>query len=316
VDGMSYVRFVPASRIQQIETDPEDYETELRYAQTRELTAEPKWWIGPNHPRAYKTYYNKLKPLMLHFAVNKPIGATRGESDLLPILPWAKRYSEWLKDRVRLNRIRTRQAILHLRIADPSLVEQKRQQIRTDNPIEKGIYVSGPDEELIVSTLGIQAGDAEDDGKALRLAIAAGGNVGLHYMGEGETVNYATAREMGEPTARYYADRQAELTKALCELVTAAYRRYCAITGADPPDDLQLQASAAEVARADNESLARAARDVVEALAQMKGHGWVDDETAARLAFKFAGEPLGEEEVAAILANSSKEDVNGTNSQQ
>ena len=40
-----------------------------------------------------------------------------------------------------------------------------------------------------------------------------------------------------------------------------------------------------EVARADNESLAIAARDVVQALAQMKARGWVDDQTAAALAF-------------------------------
>jgi hypothetical protein len=305
VDGVSYVRFVPASRIQTIETDPDDYETELRYAQTREQTAEPKWWIGPGHRRAFKPYYNKLRPLMLHFAVNRPIGATRGESDLLPVLPWARRYSEWLKDRVRLNRIRTRQALLHIQIQDATQVEQKRQQIRTDNPIEKGIYVSGPDEEVHAYDLNIDASEAKEDGRALRLAIATGGNVGLHYMGEGESVNYATAKEMGEPTARFYAERQDDLVDALTGIVATAYRRFCVITGRDWPgeDQLQLAASAAEVARADNQSLAEAAKDVVTALAQMRGLGWIDDETAAKLAFKFAGEPLGDEEVRRILKN-------------
>jgi hypothetical protein len=315
VDGMSYIRFVPAYRIRQIETDPDDYETELRYAETLDTTAEPRWWIGPGHPRAFRPAVcdegancqggSELPPLMLHFAVNKPMGATRGESDLLPILPWAKRYSEWLKDRVRLNRIRTRQAILHLKIADPALVEQKRQQIRTDNPIEKGIYVSGPDEEIDLKSLSIQAGDAEDDGKALRLAIAAGGNVGLHYLGEGETVNYATAKEMGEPTARFYADRQQNLINTLKDLTAAAYRRWTVITGAPwtGQQALQLHATAAEVARADNESLATAARNIVQALTNMRANGWIDDETAATLALKFAGEPLAREEIARILAN-------------
>jgi hypothetical protein len=306
-DGISYVRFVPASRIRAIETDPDDYETELRYAQTREQTAEPKWWIGPGHKRAFKTYYNKLQPLMLHYAVNKPIGATRGESDLLPVLPWARRYSEWLKDRVRLNRIRTRQALLQIKIADPSQVENKRRQIRTDNPIEKGIYVSGPDEEVIAHDLSIDASDAKEDGKALRLALATGGNVGLHYLGEGETVNYATAKEMGEPTARFYAERQDDLIAALEGIVAAAYRRYCVITQREWPgrQELQLVASAAEVARADNQSLAQAAKDVVQALAQMRAHGWIDDETAAKLAFKFAGEPLGDEEIKEILKSTA-----------
>ena len=100
VDGMSYIRFVPASRIRQIQTAPNDYELELRYAELQD-TIEPKWWIGPDHPQAFTTRYRKLQPLMIHFAVNRPIGATRGEGDLGPILPWAKRYSEWLKDRIK-----------------------------------------------------------------------------------------------------------------------------------------------------------------------------------------------------------------------
>lgn len=313
VDGMSYLRFVPASRIRTIETDPDDYETELRYAQTRETSGEPRWWIGPGHPDAFSPAVSdadgnrqagsKLPAILLHFAVNRPVGATRGDSDLTPVLPWAKRYSEWLKDRVRLNRIRTRQAILHLRISDPALVEEKRQQIRTDNPIKKGIYVSGPDEELIAHALKIGSGDAEDDGRALRLACATAGNVGLHYLGEGETVNYATAKEMGEPTTHFYAERQQDLIFAAQEIVTTAYRRYCLVTEHDFPGhgDMQLTSMAAEVARQDNESLATAAKDVVQALAQMKALGWIDDQTAASIAFKFAGEPLGQTEIERIL---------------
>jgi hypothetical protein len=206
-----------------------------------------------------------------------------------------------------LNRIRTRQALLQIKIADPSQVENKRRQIRTDNPIEKGIYVSGPDEEVIAHDLSIDASDAKEDGKALRLALATGGNVGLHYLGEGETVNYATAKEMGEPTARFYAERQDDLIAALEGIVAAAYRRYCVITQREWPgrQELQLVASAAEVARADNQSLAQAAKDVVQALAQMRAHGWIDDETAAKLAFKFAGEPLGDEEIKEILKSTA-----------
>ena len=59
---------------------------------------------------------------MLHYAVNRPIGAVRGEGDLTPILPWAKRYSEWLKDRVRLNRQRTRQGLMDIEIDDEAMV--------------------------------------------------------------------------------------------------------------------------------------------------------------------------------------------------
>jgi hypothetical protein len=123
-------------------------------------------------------------------------------------------------------------------------------------------------------------------------------------MGEGAAVNYATAKEMGEPTARHYAERQETLIAILLDLSAAAYRRFCVHQGQEWPGQpaLQLRATAPEVARADNESLAAAARDIVQALTQMRANGWIDDETAATLALKFAGEPLGREEIAHILA--------------
>ena len=67
------------------------------------------------------------------------------------------------------------------------------------------------------------------------------------------------------------------------------------------------KARTTEVARADNQSLAIAARDVVGALAQMKAQGWIDDTTATRLAFKFAGEQIDEEEIARILETAKEE---------
>ena len=33
--------------------------------------------------------------------LNRPVGCLRGESDLAPVLPWLRRYSRWLEDRVR-----------------------------------------------------------------------------------------------------------------------------------------------------------------------------------------------------------------------
>jgi predicted transcriptional regulator len=246
---------------------------------------------------------------MLHFAVNKPIGATRGESDLSPVLPWALRYSEWLKDRVRLNRQRTRQGVFDVEIADDSIVEQKRQQLRTSNPIEAGIYVHGPGEKTTMHKLEIGAGDAAEDGKVLRLANATGANIALHYLGEGEGTNYATAKEMGEPSARFFTERQSDFCAFLVEMVDAAYRRRAALGLAQLPEDgdLQLFTATTEVARADNQSLATAAREIVQALAQMKAQGWIDDTTAAKTAFKFAGEALSEDEITQILAKAKTE---------
>ena len=302
IDGMSYLRFIPASQIREVTTHAEDYETEISFTQIT-ATGIEKTWIGPGEASAFVVGDDgSLPPLMLHLAVNRPIGATRGEGDLTPILPWARRYSEWLKDRVRLNRQRTRFGLLDVTIADDSLVDTKKQQLRGNNPLEAGIYVHGPGEETKLHDLKIMATDAAEDGQTLRLAIATGANAALHYFGEGEAVNYSTAKEMGEPTARFFAERQQAIADALIEIITFAWKRREIVLGVSPSvTDLNLSYAAAEVARADNESLATAAKDAVTALAQMRAFGWIDQRTAAALAFKFAGEPLSEEELDRIL---------------
>jgi len=171
--------------------------------------------------------------------------------------------------------------------------------------VDAGIYVHGPGEVTTMHTLSIDSADAKEDGVILRLAIATGANAALHYLGEGETVNYATAKEMGEPTARFFTERQGDLTGFLCDLVTAAYRRKAAL-GLAPaldPAEMDLRVSVTEPARADNLTLAQAAREIVSALGDMIRLGIADRPTAARMAYKFAGEALAEDEIAAILDN-------------
>lgn len=307
VDGMSYVRLIPACQIHHIETDPDDYELELAYHETAQQPgAEPVIWLSPDHPDAtIRDDDGRLPPVMMHLAVNRPIGATRGEGDMGPILPWARRYSKWLEDRVRLNRIRTRSALLDIELSDDSMVAEKKRQLQSEDPIIAGIYVHGPGEQVNTHALHISATDASEDGHALRLAVAAGANTSLHYLGEGDTTNYATAKEMGEPSARFYTERQTEMCRFLVELVTVAYSRAVALGKEKNPraGDLQLTATVTEVARADNLGLAQAAREMVQALAQMKEEGWIDDPTATRLAFQFAGEVIGQDQIAEILAN-------------
>ncbi len=73
-----------------IETGPDDYETELAYLETARLSSpksrntshEPRRWLSVDNPQAWEpTAGGTLPPVMLHFAVNRPIGATRGEGD-------------------------------------------------------------------------------------------------------------------------------------------------------------------------------------------------------------------------------------------
>jgi hypothetical protein len=66
-------------------------------------------------------------------------------------------------------------------------------------------------------------------------------------------------------------------------------------------EEFKIITSAPDVSRADNGALATAAKTIVEAFAVMKTNGWIDNETAIRLAFQFAGEVLTDEKIEQIL---------------
>ena len=162
---------------------------------------------------------------VLHFAVNRPVGQVRGISDLAAILVWLERYDLWLEDRVRLNRYKGAY-LWQVKVegALPGQLEAKRAQY-SRVPTSGSIIVTDGHETWSAVQPQIAADDAAADGKALRLMIAAGAGVPLHFLAEGEGANRATAREMGTATFRHFAHRQ-NLFSAMVEdlLVTAARR--------------------------------------------------------------------------------------------
>lgn len=306
LDGMQYVRAVPARQIVAVETAPNDYETETAYLEFTDASLPP----GSDTPPFTRRWKSPLtaapdEPCMLHFAINRPVGATRGESDLVPILPWAQRYAQWLKDRVRFNAIRTDMATAWIKVQDEGAIARKRMEYAANPPTGGNIFITGPGEEISFPAANIDAGDASPDGLALRLAIAAGANVPLHYLGEGASATRTTAAEMGDPTRRHYRMRQQEFATFLCDLATTAWQRRGHILRARTPEP-GITADLPDISREDNQSLAQAAHTIVQAFALMKQNGWIDDRIAIATAFKFAGEILTEEQITAILEETNR----------
>ena len=229
---------------------------------------------------------------MCHFAINRPLGALRGEGDLAPLLPWLRRYREWLEDRVRVNRLRNSflwQVRLHNAL--PGDVERKQAQYRHP-PSPGSIIVSDENEEWTALSARLDGPEAASDGKALRLMIAAGAGVPLHFLSEGESATKATAAEMGGPTLRHYHHRQLHFVALLQEVITLAVQRAVALGKLSLPvdGDLRLTYVLPDLTREDNLQLARALREAVEALGALYDRGWVDEATARRLTYRFAGE--------------------------
>jgi hypothetical protein len=133
-DGSVKIRLIDPSLIDLIETDPEDIETPLRFhrrpvGQTIAVTDPPqnppditKLDITANYTEGE---WFTAREEMLQFAINKVSNAKRGNSDLATLLPWLRRYKDWLTDRVRINKYKS--AFLYdvtLRGADKKAIDR------------------------------------------------------------------------------------------------------------------------------------------------------------------------------------------------
>ena len=290
-DGMSYVRFVTKDRIQKIETAENDWETEIAFYETQD-TGGARKWLSPFHPQA-----DESPAVMLHYAVNRPVGALLGEGDLTTMLPWLQRYSRMLEDRVRLHwAVR---AFLWIVTVPTSKVAQKQEQYRT--PPEAGsIVVKDETEKWEAVTPLLRGSDASHDMKSVRGMIDAGSGYPPHWRGEPADANLATATAMQAPTERHLLRRQKYFTFILQDILYQAYAR--AVKAGRRPklatnDYTKLFTVAVpDISRSDNEALARSAKDLSQAMAALSSQvAGGKSKTLNRLIlqsiFKYAGSP-------------------------
>ena len=317
VDGMTYLRQVPAALIDQIETNPEDLEDEVRYHQVGGALTPPSaplsrfagegmgvrgdslsgfWWPGPGwreEGTPITDHPSPTTPVMRHYAVNRLIGTVRGQGDLVALLPWLRRYKDWLTDRVRLNKYR--QAFLFdvtLTGADRRAILARQSELAVA-PEPGSIVVHNEKENWRAVRPEIGADESAADGLALRLMIAAGSGFPLHFLGEAAEANLATATAMTAPALRRLERRQLHFGWMLVDLARECLRRSGRFGGLVDRgvDGLDLRAEFEELSVEDNERTARAAAAVAEALRTAREMGWLRDDEARELFAKFVGEP-------------------------
>ena len=310
IDGMSHVRAVPASRIDKIEWKEGDYEVELRYHEKGDgLPNLPgdedngTWWYSFDSDEAD----NPETPIMLHFAVNRPVGALRGEGDLNSILPWLKRYSAWLEDRVRLNA--GMRSFLWIVYAPQRLMQSLREKYR--RPPEPGSIIIAEEgaEKWEAVTPQLHAADAAMDGRAIRWMIVAGGpGTSLLDLGEGEDANLASGTVMVDMRRRFLRRRQSYFAWMLVELTLRAYERSRGIRNANRRaiTHTDFIVDAPDISSEDNQKLAAAVRDLSDSLTNMQalmGDSTTFREFSLRLFAKFAEEDLAQPLADAIVAD-------------
>ena len=303
VTGMSYVRSIPAADIDQIITRPNDIEQPISFTTKADtVTMETSTWkaydpseIGSNLAGAGRSQPSNggfFDPVMLHYAINRPVGGVWGESDLAPLLKWLSRYSSWLDDRARLNRFRN--AFLYVVKARFTSEAERlaRQNVLATNPPTPGsILVTDENEEWTVLSPELNSGEASTDGLALKKMIASGAGVPLHFLAEPESATRTTAEAAGGPTYRHFEQRQNYFCWLVSDVLQVIVARRAQVDHR-VNRQARIEVVGGDISARDNISLSMAASNIANVFNGLRDRGLISDEELLRLVYRFAGETL------------------------
>jgi len=294
-DGMTYLRAVPAAQVIEVQTAANDLQQEIAYRlrPDPETTAvEGRTWPAYRPESDARGPDGHYPTVMLHYAVNRPVGAVRGESDLAPLLRWLNRYAAWLEDRARLNRYRT--AFLYVvrtRFASESERQARQAALQANPPTPGSILVTDETENWEVISPKLESDDAASDGLALKKMIAAGAGLPLHFLAEPESATRTTAESAGGPAFRHFEMRQQFFLWMVADLARLALRRRAMVDRSiGDAERAALRVYGADLSARDNAALADAAARASAAFTELYRMGLLPPEELLRLIYRFAGE--------------------------
>jgi hypothetical protein len=296
--GQSYIRAVPASQIASIESQPNDFEQPITFTSKASAdNLDPKPWKAYDQAKDGRRQDGRFETVMLHYAVNRPVGAQWGESDLAPVLRWLSRYANWLEDRARLNRFRT--AFLYVvkgKFASSADRVARQNQLNANPPSPGSILVTDDSETWDILSPKLESAEASTDGLGLKKMIAAGSGVPMHFLAEPESSTRTTAEAAGGPTYRHYEQRQKQFLWIICDLLNVVINRRSLV---DPSVDssVPIEALGADISARDNVALGLAAANINNVIAELRDRGLIDDAEYLRFAYRFAGETLDVEDM-------------------
>lgn len=297
--GMSYLRAIPAAHVLEIRTAPNDVEQPVEIVEKLQWgETEGQRWPAydaasdrPNEDGAWPT-------VALHYAINRPVGATWGESDLAPLLRWLARYANWLEDRARLNRFR--QSFMYVvRGVFKSAAErlQRQAELNANPPTPGSILVTDANTEAWgVLHPQLDSFEAGEDGLALKKMLAAGSGNPMHFLAEPESATRTTAEASGGPTFRHYEQRQKFFLWLVRDVAQVALARRAQVDGAVQAE-AEIKVTGSDISARDNAELASATASIANAFQALRDRQVIDDAELLRMVYKFAGELVDVQEL-------------------
>jgi len=299
-DGMSYVRAIPAAQMKEIETAANDLDQELAFVELpSDLKEEGRRWVAVGSPADYGR-----GAVMMHFAVNRPVGAKFGESDLVGELKWLTRFSNWLEDRARLNKFR--QVFMYVvkgKFGSEAARKAREKQLASNPPAPGSVLVTDSElEEWDVLAPKLDSFEAQSDGLSIKKMIAVGVGLPLHFLAEPESSTRTTAESAGTPTYRSFEQRQIYFLWVLSTVLRVVVRR-AAMVNKRVKADAEIAVVGGDISARDNAALALAFTSMANSALQLYAAGLIDETEVLRLVYRFGGEEMDIEDLKSRMTD-------------
>jgi len=229
---------------------------------------------------------------VFHLAINKVSNAKRGKSDLATLLPWLRRYKDWLTDRVRINKFKS--AFLwdvSLTDADKKTIDRKKMEY-TYPPEPGSVIIHNDSEKWTAVEPKIAADDASEDGRQIKMMVAVGATLPEHFLSDGDNGNRATAAEMSLPTLLKFKRRQRIISYMLRVILNRVIEEAQKAGKIGKNVDTTYDIMFPEIDSGEHKTLASALNMIMPALQTAKSLNWISDETAMRIMFEYCGEEI------------------------
>jgi hypothetical protein len=159
---------------------------------------------------------------MLHVTINNHGYELRGRPELYALLPWLRAYKEWLENRARQNHWRN--ALLwwvKVATSAPGVIAQKLAQYRRP-PSPGSVLVTSDKEEWSALTNPTGGSDAAEDGRQIKLMVAAGFGLPEYFLADGSNTNLASATKQQLPALTTFGEMQRVMIE---EVWTPVFKR-------------------------------------------------------------------------------------------
>ena len=281
-----------------VETDPENAEAQLRViSQTGAgyagLGAGAKaggkrvWEIVhlDEDPES-KTFGRRVGQIMV-FQINRASNASRGISDLFPVVDWLETHESFLMNMHEAAHQKTKvwadvtakgASGRRLKKLEQTFANIKAGSVRVHN---ESVSVTMQSPNLGTSELGEHAA-------ILKRHIAAGLGIPETWLSESGNANRATAAEMGVPSTRMLRSRQAFVVSMLSEIFEFVIDQALIFGSLEKDVDRRFRVVAPQVWALDTQKITASLLTAAQAIAVAEERGWATDQEARELWWSVA----------------------------